>query len=155
MDDNNQLDEEQIEQPTKNVVSSDKSQVVILQNLEDLIKTHVSTIERLQKELKEHKETIENVLLNDPTYKDHSDKAKEANKNKSATKQEVMKRPSVIHISSKVKNNNAEIKERRAALSEYLQEYERMSGLREIEGDDGELREIVYSAKLVKKTSRG
>ena len=39
-------------------------------------------------------------------------------------------------------------------LSDYLREYQRLSGSNEIEGEDGELREIVYTAKLVKKSAQ-
>ena len=37
-------------------------------------------------------------------------------------------------------------------LSDYLREYQRLSGSNEIEGEDGELRTIVYVAKLVRKS---
>jgi len=46
------------------------------------------------------------------------------------------------------------LKDLQNALSDYLREYQRLSGSNEIEGDDGEVREIVYVAKLVKRTSR-
>jgi hypothetical protein len=37
------------------------------------------------------------------------------------------------------------------ALSDYLREYERLSGTNQIETDDGHIHEIVYIAKLLKK----
>jgi hypothetical protein len=48
----------------------------------------------------------------------------------------------------------AATKELDTALSDYLREYMRMSGTNEIETEDGDVREIVYVAKLIKKASR-
>ena len=48
-----------------------------------------------------------------------------------------------------MKSEQSELK---TGLSDYLREYQRLSGSNEIEGEDGEVREIVYVAKLVKKS---
>ena len=54
----------------------------------------------------------------------------------------------------KVKDMTQENKDLSVAQSEYLREYARLSGTTEIEGEDGEVREIIYVAKLVKKARR-
>jgi hypothetical protein len=46
-----------------------------------------------------------------------------------------------------------ELKEAQEALSSYLADFQRLTGVSEIEGEDGELRQIVYVAKLVRKTN--
>ena len=55
--------------------------------------------------------------------------------------------------SGKVDELKSELKEAQEALSSYLAEYQKLTGSSEIEGEDGELRKIVYVAKLVKKTN--
>jgi hypothetical protein len=70
---------------------------------------------------------------------------------KSKTKSEILKRPQAKELDDRIKTMKSEIKEQQGALSDYLQEYQRMSGVNEIEGEDGEMREIVYVAKLVRK----
>lgn len=63
-----------------------------------------------------------------------------------------MKRPDVADLSNKLKDLKSEQTELKEGLSDYLRECQRLSGSNEIEGDDGEVREIVYTAKLVKKS---
>ena len=65
-----------------------------------------------------------------------------------------MKRPDVAALAGKLKSLKSEKKELQEGLSDYLREYQRLSGSNEIEGEDGEIRQIVYVAKLVKKSSK-
>ncbi|MBI2021784.1 hypothetical protein HYS93_02790 [Candidatus Daviesbacteria bacterium] len=132
--------------------SQSKGQILI--NMEGLIKNYISSIDKLTEEMKKHKEMLDDIFKNDPTYQEHLEKAKEATKIKNATKQEILKRPDAKELNEKVKSFKSQIKENQASLSDYLQEYARLSGVNEIEGEDGEVREIVYVAKLVKKSFR-
>lgn len=125
----------------------------ILVNMEGMIKNHISAIDKLQEEVKKHKEMLDDIFENNPTYKEHSDKSKEASKVLGTTKAQILKQPQAAELSEKVKTLKSELKENQDSLSDYLQEYARLSGVNEIEGEDGEVREIVYSAKLIKKGS--
>lgn len=120
-------------------------------NLENMIKTNSSQIAKLSVELSEAREMLKDSFENDTTYREHADAAKEANKIKAATKAQILKQPAVAQIATNVKVLTSELKELKEALSDYLKEFNRLSGITEIEGDDGELMEIVYIAKLVKK----
>lgn len=135
--------------------ASPANQADIALEMERLIKSHVASIERLKDELDKNKSMLDAIFENDPTYKDHSEKAKEAAKVKSGTKLQILKQPQAADLDSKVKSMRSQIKETQGALSDYLREYQRISGLTEIEGEDGEIREIIYTAKLVKRSSRG
>lgn len=128
------------------------SQVLI--NMEALIKSHITSIDRLQDEAKKLKGMLDDIFSNDPTYNNHDKAAKEASKVKAATRAEILKRPQAAELANKFKTIKSEVKEMQNALSDYLQEYNRMSGVNEIEGEDGEVREIVYEAKLIKKAFR-
>ena len=44
-----------------------------------------------------------------------------------------------------------QVKELRVALSDYLAQYVNLSGSNQIEGPDGVTRQIIYTARLVKK----
>ena len=136
------------------LVADESSQVGkadILINLESMIKSNLSAIDRLQEELKKHKGVLEDIFNNDPTFKKHSDEAKEATRIKTNTKQQILKQPQAADLNNKVKTMQSELKEMQGALSDYLQQYAEMSGVTEIEGEDGEVRQIVYKAHLVKK----
>lgn len=134
------------------VTSSQNTAVAVLQNIENLIKSHIAQIDRIKVETKKHREMMADVLNNDAVYKEHDQKAKEAAKVKMQTKSQIMKQPNMMALSLKVKDNRASLKDLEGALSEYLREYGRLTGSNEIEGEDGEVREIVFSAKLIKKS---
>jgi hypothetical protein len=70
---------------------------------------------------------------------------------KSATKQQIMKRPDVIRIAEKMKGMKEEMKETQATLSDLLQEFQKVSGSNVIEREDGQVLEIVSTSKLVRK----
>lgn len=129
--------------------TSDSAQTVL--NLENMIKTNNSQIAKLSIELSEAREMLKDAFEGDTTYREHAEAAKDANKIKSATKAQILKKPDVAQIATNVKVLTSELKELKEALSDYLREFNRLSGITEIEGDDGELLEIVYVAKLVKK----
>lgn len=96
----------------------------------------------------------DDIFGNDEVFKEHDKKAKEASKVRSGTKQQILKRPDVADLANKLQALKSEQMELKEGLSDYLREYHRLSGSTEIEGEDGEVREIVYMAKLVKKSSK-
>lgn len=156
-DDNNApiIDAEEVKEPevTQVALEPGAKNSEILLNMESLIKGHIATIEKLTEEARKHKEMLDDIFANDPTYQEHDKAAKEAAKVKQGTKQQILKQPQAAELDKKVRELKSELKENQGSLSDYLQEYARMTGVNEIEGDDGEVREIVYSAKLIKKSS--
>lgn len=158
MDDQNNQDQVQegevLEVTDEKNPTVQNGEAIVLQNLESLIKGNISQVDKLTSELRQHKEMIDSVFDNDSTYKAHSDAAKEAARIKAATKNEILKRPEVSHVNEKMKAVKSEMQEIKDSLSSYLQEYQRLSGSNEIEGEDGQLRQIVYTAKLIKSSSR-
>lgn len=127
----------------------------VLTSLESLIKQHISLVASNKEELGKVREMIASALANDQTYKLHDEEAKKAAKVKAATKSELMKTPVNKILVDKSTELTTEIKEADSALSEYLREFARLTGSNEFETDDGEVREIVFVAKLVKRSSRG
>lgn len=137
-------------------VSSDVAtgQAAVLLNLEEMIKSHIASLDKLRVEQKKHREMFEDSFNNNPTYRENAEKAKEAIKVKATTRQQIASQPSVIATANKIKALSQDIKERQNALSDYLLEYQRMTGANEIEDDEGQIREIINSAKLVKRSSK-
>lgn len=134
------------------VTEIDSSTVII--ELESSIKSHIDLIDKNKAEIKKMREMLQSALLNDEVYKSHELAAKDANKIKSSTKTNLMKAPQNYEISAKLKDTVSQTREMEEALSDYLREYHRISGSSEIETSQGDVREIVYVAKLVKKSSR-
>lgn len=145
--------EGEVEETVEESTPAAGGDAVVLINLESLIKGHVGSIEKLSKEAREEKETLDSILNNEPTYKEHFELAKEANRVKSETKQQILKRPDVKHVAEKLKSLKSEAGELEDELTEYLREYQRMSGNTEIEGDNGEMLKIVTVAKLVRSSA--
>lgn len=132
--------------------TEDSSDAIVITNLQNLINETLNRISTLGEEVKPLDEMINSVLENDEVYKKHVENAKEASKVKNATKAEIMKRPDVSNVYSKVKDKKSDLKEAKDSLSEYLQEYARLTGQRQFETAEGQVQEIVYSAKLVKRS---
>lgn len=170
MDDTQVVDAEVVEEETSDaevsqdgfqtledvqVASSENSpedQSQLLTSLDEMIKAHVQSIDRLRTEVKKLREMIEDGFANDAVYKEHDDIAKAAAKVRQATKAQIMKQPAIVALVNKMKTLNGELKEKQFSLSDYLLEYQRLSGANQIETDDGQVLEIVNSAKVVRKT---
>lgn len=139
---------------TDNQKDQSETQATVIINLEQLVKNHITQISTLKDQIKKHKEMLDSIFLNDATYQEHEKKAKEVNKQKTVSKNELLKRTDVAEVNSKYKELKIQLKELQTALTEYVREYQRMTGVNEIENEKGEVMEIIYTVKLVKKSSR-
>lgn len=151
MPDETQITDAEIVGETTVAPSGDSSAQVLI-NMEGMIKNYMSSIDRLSAEVKKHKEMLDDIFANDSTFRDHKEKSTEAAKVLAGTKAQILKQPQAADLAEKVKTLKSELKESQDALSDYLQEYARMSGVNEIEGEDGYVREIVYTAKLIRRS---
>lgn len=151
--DDDELEEVVIAEVSDEPESADTNQATVLLSLEEMIKSHIDSIERLRQELKQNREMFEDAFSNNPTYRENLEKVKEVNKAKTSVREEIAKQPSVMALADKVKSLRQDIKERQMALSDYLLEYQRMTGATEIEGNDGQVREIVNTSRVVKRST--
>jgi len=119
-------------------------------NLESLIKSYSTQIDNLKKELRKEKRLLKDAFENDAVYREHNEKVKEANQKRIETRQQILNQPALKEIKEKLEELSEQIKENEETLSDYLLQYQKMTGSNEIEGDDGETRIIVNIAKLVK-----
>jgi len=154
MDDNKQeeIQEGSLVEDGLETNNNQSADAIVITNLQELINSTLNKIMTIGEEVKPLDEMISSVLENDETYRKHMEVAKQASKVKNSTKAEIMKRPDVSNVFAKVKDKKADLKEAKESLSEYLQEYSRLTGQRQFETNDGTVQEIVYTAKLVKRS---
>lgn len=122
-----------------------------LLNIESLVKSHDDRLGVLTKELKINQEMLNSILDNNQEYTDSAKEASKFVKLKTLAKQKVLKEPASVDLVEKIKDYQAQIRELKVALSDYLAQYVTISGQTQIESTDGTLKSIVYTAKLVKK----
>ena len=117
-----------------------------INSLENLALSHIESIEKLKQQIKETNEMINDGLVSNETYVQANEKAKEFTKKKSQVKQQVMSQPSMVALALKLKSLKDEKKEKQQSLSDYLLEYERMTGANVIETPKGEQLTIFKTA---------
>ena len=130
--------------------NQDPNQVANLLNIENLINSSTARFDVLQKEFQEQKSQLDSILDSDIEYQEVAQEAKKQAKLKTIAKQKVMARPEAAHVVEKMKDAQIQVKELKTAMSDYLAQYVTLSGTNQIEGPDGILRQIIYTAKLVK-----
>lgn len=121
-----------------------------LLNITGLINTYLNKMVLLDEQYKKAQEMLNDILENDENYNDLSDKAKVATLAKNKAKQQVMNIPQAKDLSEKIKEAKQTLKEMKDTLSEYLTDYQRLSGSSEFEDETGQMHKIIYVAKLVK-----
>ncbi|MFA6250354.1 MAG: hypothetical protein WC686_02485 [Candidatus Shapirobacteria bacterium] len=122
-----------------------------LLNLQSLIRNTEARLNELQKTNQTLKEMVDALLENDPSYVELDKQSKKAQKEKSVAKQQILKTPSAKETVEKIKDNQFQIKDLKVALSDYLAQYVIESGSRQVEDSNGQLLDIIYTAKLVKR----
>lgn len=127
----------------------DQNQAATLASIESLIKNSRARLLQLEEESKKLKEMFTSVLENDQEYVQSDKEAKKYSKLRSAAKSRLQKQPGAKETVDKITDNQFQIKELKNALSDYLAQFVSLSGLRQIETEDGKLMNIVYTAKLV------
>lgn len=121
-------------------------------SLTGLINGHIAGLDRERENLGKVSEMLNDILANDPAFKEATEKAKEVAKEKGKAKANILQQPTAHDLAFKIKDSRIEIKQLALELSGFLTEYQKLTGSNEFEGEDGEIRKIVYTAKLVGKT---
>ena len=122
--------------------------------VESMLKNVISRVELLKNELKEDADKLKSAFESDAVYREFEENAKAAAKDKLVAKKEILKKPDVAELDLKVQSKRSELRELKEKMSDYLTQFQQISGLSEIEGEDGELRTIVYTARLIKQNSK-
>lgn len=145
-DDQKKIEPENTDDQTSNGVGD-------MINIESLINSHMSRIDKLKEEIKPVREMLRDYLQGDESYRELEETAKKASKEKSARKKDLMNQTAGRTLADKMELLKQDLKTAQEGLSAYLQQYQAQTGSASFEGADGELRQIVYTAKLVRKTN--
>jgi hypothetical protein len=137
---------------TSNVAGSNSDQVTAMLSLEELIKNHIDSTDKLRDEIKKAREMFEDSFNNSPAHREASEKVKEVTKARGSVRQQIMKQPSVAVLAQKVKDLRFDLNEQMKTLSDLLQDYHEQTGATQIETRNGQVLEIVSTAKLVRRS---
>jgi hypothetical protein len=96
---------------------------------------------------------LRDAVEGDAAYHELDTQSKDLQKKKTEIKQKVMKTPAMEAVVAKVEEYKNEIKDAKEMLSGYLEEYQRVAGTNIIEGENGEIKEIVPQYRLVKRNN--
>jgi hypothetical protein len=147
-------DSEDIEISEAETIPGNIDQSTVFLSLEELIKNHIDSIAKLKVELKKEREMYDDSFNNDPVYREHDEKVKEATKAKLSVKKQIGSQPSVALLAQKVKDLRFDISEQNKTLSDLLSDYKEQTGATQIETRDGQILELVNSIRLVKINSK-
>ncbi len=125
-----------------------------LVNLEQLIVSYLGKIERHQVEYRKFNEMLESIFLNSEEYKEATQVAKGAAKKKGDVKRQLLMNKEAADLNDKVKDFRSQIKQLKTSLSTYLQQYAQNSNSLQFEDNEGQVREIIYVAKVVKRSEK-
>lgn len=138
----------------KTAANESSGQAAAFLNLEELIKNHIDSVAKLREELKAQREMFEDSFNNNPTYKEHIEKVKEASKGKMSVKKQISSQPSVAVLAEKIKDLRLDLSEKNQTLSDLLKDYREQTGATQIETRSGQILEIVSTMKLVRRNSK-
>lgn len=117
----------------------------------NLINRYLKDIAKAKDQMKEKRQMFNDSFTNDSTYHEAEEKAKEVAKSKNKIKEQIVKSPAVSQTAEEVRGLRVELKEMEMSLSDYLKKYQEMTKSNTFEDDEGELLEIVQTAKVVKR----
>jgi len=115
----------------------------------EMMRTRMSQIDELEEENRKARELIKDQLENDETFKDASEKAKEAQKEKRRIKDSILAESQ--NVVEDIRANNEEISTLKEILSAELVEYYNQKKTDEIADKSGETRKFKIVVKLVPK----
>jgi len=119
--------------------------------LTTIIRRYLTDLNKLKTDMKIQKQMYNEAFSNDATYTQQSEKVKALNRETAVIKEKIIKQPEIDTLLVKIRQLREEIKVSQEALSDYLQEYQKVSNASTIEDDKGEILQIIPSYRLVKK----
>jgi len=121
--------------------------------LTTIINRYEGDMKKMRDNLKIQSGMLRDAVEGDAGYHDLDVQSKDLQKKKAEIKQKVTKTPAMEAVVAKIEEYRSEIKDAREMLSGYLEEYQRVAGTNIIEGENGEIREIVPLYRLVKRSN--
>lgn len=130
------------------------NQARALLDLEQTIKTYYNGAQMKRQEMKQYKEMITDTFANDKTLEESEAKMKVLKMESNKIREQLSATSTVIEAKHKLKELSQDVKELDKTLSKFLLQYKDMAQSNQIMVAEGEIYEIVQSAKLVKQSTR-
>ncbi len=124
-----------------------------LLDLEQTIKTYYQGVQSKREEMKQYKEMISDTFSNDKSLAESEEKMKSLKMESNKIKEQLAGTSAVIEAKQKLKELTAEVRDLDKALSKFLLDYRDIAQTNQIMVREGEMYQIVQSAKLVKQTA--
>lgn len=121
--------------------------------LTTLINRYEGDMKKMRDNLKIQSGMLRDAVEGDAGYHELDVQSKDLQKKKNEIKQRVMKTPAMEAVVAKMEEYKSEIKDAKEMLSGYLEEYQKVAGTNIIEGENGEIKEIVPQYRLVKRNN--
>lgn len=135
--------------PTLEDTPTVANEQMTLFSLQELAVNNTKTVEQIQVQLKTAQEMYKDGFLQSEEYKSKDQEVKDKSRELKQVKERLSMQPSLNAQAQKIKELKNELKEKKAAISDYALEILRMGGLNEFDKDN-ESYEIKVVAKLVK-----
>ena len=132
-------------------VETSENSVMDIVQIEEYIHQQMADIAKVKDEMRLVKSMVDDTYLNDARYRELEANAKETAKVKNAYKKAMQNDPALAEQVNKLDSLKADMKDMKTALSEYLREFKRISGLTKFESRDGQQLTIFEYCKLVKE----
>lgn len=131
-------------------LNTDSNKADVILSMEEMIGSAVQRIGTLKDDIKAKRDNLNSALLADSSYADAESAIKEQQQIKKTAKERIMAVPSVSRMADELKALQADKKELNSSLSDYLLEYNRMTGATQLAFFGSEEYLIVKSAKVKK-----
>jgi len=115
----------------------------------DAIKKRLKIISDLQEELNKVKALLDESLDNDMTYQEAKERLKKIKSETSQRTTAVLESPTIRAMQEEMKQIRKDMSENKEILAQVLADYYKDSGMLEIEDEDGNVKRIKFSVKLV------
>jgi len=122
--------------------------------MEQTIKESVEKIDRLTSEIKKLTEMMQSSFMNDEAFRKADIEVKRLTLERKKIKFQIMQIPAIKEVYEKLMDAKSEKRELKDAQSDYLREYQRLSGATQLELFDGSTMEIVPMYKMIKRSKR-
>ncbi len=121
--------------------------------LTTIINRYEADLKKMKENLKIQSGMLHDAVEGDAAYHELEIQKKDIQKKMNEIKAKIMKTPAMEAVVAKVEEYKQEIKDAKEMLSGYLEEYQRVAGTNILEGENGEIKEIVPQYHLVKRNN--
>lgn len=114
------------------------------------INKRLKIISDITEEIRKIKSVYEESLENDPFYQEVQEKEKKLKEETQEKKAKVKAAPTIKNMDDEIKKLKNDLKEHKEALAQELADYYKESGSLQILDEDGNMKRIIFSVKLIK-----